>query len=70
MPTRGAKDVRIVRIVRDVRIVRIVHVLDRSFFERPTLQVAEELLGKVLVHRTPAGVTAGMIVEAEAYIGE
>jgi DNA-3-methyladenine glycosylase len=32
--------------------------------------VAEELLGKVLVHRTRDGVTAGMIVEAEAYIGE
>jgi len=44
--------------------------LQRSFYERPTLTVAAELIGKVLVHRTKAGATAGMIVEVEAYIGE
>jgi DNA-3-methyladenine glycosylase len=44
--------------------------LEKSFYERPTLTVAEDLIGKVLVHRTRAGVAAGMIVEVEAYIGE
>ena len=44
--------------------------LDRSFFNRPTLDVTADLIGKVLVHRTRSGIAAGMIVEAEAYIGE
>lgn len=44
--------------------------LTQSFYARPTLAVAAELIGKVLVHRARAGVAAGMIVEVEAYIGE
>jgi DNA-3-methyladenine glycosylase len=44
--------------------------LQRSFYERPTLTVAADLIGKVMVHQTRAGTAAGMIVEVEAYIGE
>lgn len=45
-------------------------ILPVDFYRRPTLEVTRELIGKVLVHKSPQGTTAGMIIEAEAYIGE
>jgi DNA-3-methyladenine glycosylase len=44
--------------------------IDRSFFDRPTLQVARELLGTRLVRMEGDQRTAGIIVETEAYVGE
>ncbi|MDP2389370.1 MAG: DNA-3-methyladenine glycosylase [Acidobacteriota bacterium] len=45
-------------------------ILPVSFYDRPTLDVAGDLLGKVLVYTSEAGLASGIIVEAEAYIGE
>jgi len=43
--------------------------LPRVFFERPTLTVAKELLGKVLIRQAPNNIIQTRIVDAEAYVG-
>lgn len=43
--------------------------LNREFFEHSPELVAPRLLGKLLLHKGPEGITAGRIVEAEAYLG-
>lgn len=43
-------------------------ILSCDFYARPTLDVARDLIGKTLYRQTSDGVTAGVIVETEAYI--
>jgi DNA-3-methyladenine glycosylase len=43
--------------------------LDRKFYNRSTLKVAKELLGKYLVIEKDGNYVSGKIVETEAYIG-
>jgi DNA-3-methyladenine glycosylase len=50
--------------------VRKTKRLTRKFFERPTLKVARELLGKVIVRRIGKQKISMRITETEAYIGE
>lgn len=50
--------------------MRYPKILPASFFERPVLEVAPELLGKYLVRKNGSETRAFKIVEVEAYDGE
>ena len=43
--------------------------LDRNFYLRSGLEVARDLIGKKIFHNSPEGLTGGIIVETEAYMG-
>lgn len=43
--------------------------LPREFFMTDALVLAQALLGKIMVHRTPYGTVRGIITETEAYMG-
>lgn len=44
--------------------------LNEHFYHRPCLDVARDLVGKTLVHKTAQGVLTLRITETEAYCGE
>ncbi len=44
--------------------------LQENYFNKDTLTLARLLLGRLLVHRSREGVTAGIIVETEAYLSQ
>src|SRR5438309_11559413 len=43
--------------------------LGRAFYERPAIDIARDLLGKILVHRVGKRTLRARIVETEAYVG-
>ncbi|WP_243137239.1 DNA-3-methyladenine glycosylase [Heliorestis convoluta] len=46
-----------------------VKALNKSFYEQTTLDLAQSLLGKILVKETSEGIASGIIVETEGYLG-
>jgi DNA-3-methyladenine glycosylase len=46
-----------------------VQKLPRTFYDRDPVTVAQELLGKLLVHAVDGALRVGRIVEVEAYLG-
>lgn len=43
--------------------------LKRSYYLQPTLKVAQDLVGKFLIHKTREKIYSAEIVETEAYLG-
>lgn len=63
MPSPDEKDVLTVEMARGLLK------LPKDFYARRALLVAPDLLGKILIHDSKDGLTAGIITETEAYEG-
>lgn len=63
MVPAGARVVQAGSPVADQRLA------ERSWFDRPAVEVARDLLGCLLVHDSKGGTVAGRVVEVEAYRG-
>ncbi|HEX8032608.1 MAG TPA: DNA-3-methyladenine glycosylase, partial [Ktedonobacterales bacterium] len=50
-------------------VLSLLAPVSQAFYEQATLDVARALIGKTLARRTARGLTAGIIVEVEAYAG-
>lgn len=61
--------VRSVKYCYILKIQKVNKILGKKFFERPTIVVARDLLGKYLVRQIRKNITKYLIMEVEAYDG-